>query len=90
MLNVALRASPTSTIVRRKPTIRFGLSARNQLKGVVTSLKLGGAMAVVAVNVGGQKVVSAITRGSVELLGLAQSQPVVVGSEATEVLIGVE
>ena len=46
------------------------LSARNQFKGIVKSVKLGGIMAEVVVNVGGVEIVSVITRSSAEGLGL--------------------
>jgi molybdopterin-binding protein len=46
------------------------LSARNQFKGMVKSVKLGGIMAEVVVSVGDLEIVSAITRGSAESMGL--------------------
>ena len=46
------------------------LSARNQFKGIVKSVKLGEVMAEVVVTVGNLEVVSAITRTSAETLGL--------------------
>ncbi|HZO31317.1 MAG TPA: TOBE domain-containing protein [Chloroflexota bacterium] len=46
------------------------LSARNQLPGTVTSIKLGGVMAEVVIDVNGMEVVAAITRTSAESLGL--------------------
>jgi molybdopterin-binding protein len=64
------------------------LSARNQLKGTVKSVTLGEVMAEVVVDVGGQEIASAITRGSVERLGLAEGDEVVAIIKATEVLIG--
>ena len=63
------------------------LSARNQLRGTITNVKLGGIMAEVTMDVGGQEVVAAITRGSVERLGLATGQPAIAVIKATEVLI---
>jgi molybdopterin-binding protein len=45
------------------------LSARNQLRGTVKSVTLGSVMAEVVVDLNGQEVVSAITRGSAERLG---------------------
>ncbi|HEU6443511.1 MAG TPA: TOBE domain-containing protein [Gaiellaceae bacterium] len=48
------------------------LSARNQLDATVTKITLGTIMAEVAVDIGGQEVVSAITRGSAEKLGLKE------------------
>ncbi|HET9558263.1 MAG TPA: TOBE domain-containing protein [Actinomycetota bacterium] len=45
-------------------------------------------MAEVTVDVDGQQIVSAITRASVERLGLAEGQPVTVIVKATEVMLG--
>jgi molybdopterin-binding protein len=66
------------------------LSARNQLRGTVKSVTLGSVMAEVVVDVGGQEITSAITRGSAERLGLAQGDQVVAIVKATEVLLGKE
>ena len=63
------------------------ISARNQLKGTVTSVTLGTVMAEVAVDVGGQEIVSAITRASAERLELAEGQEVTVVIKATEVML---
>jgi molybdopterin-binding protein len=65
------------------------LSTRNQLKGTVTSVKTGGIIAEVTVDIGGgHNVVAAITRGSVEDLGIAEGDAVTVLIKATEVMIG--
>ena len=64
------------------------LSTRNQLTGTVKSVTTGTIMAEVVVDVGGQDIVAAITRGSVEQLGLAQGDDVTVLIKATEVMIG--
>ena len=64
------------------------LSTRNQLHGTVTSVKTGTIMAEVTVDVGGQEIVSAITRGSVERLQLAEGDAVTVLVKATEVMLG--
>ncbi len=67
--------------------IRF--SARNQLKATVKSIKLGTVMAEVVVELpDGQQIVSAITRTSVEGLGLKEGDAVVAVIKATEVMIG--
>ncbi len=63
------------------------LSARNQLKGTVKSIKLGAVMAEVVVTVGENEIVSAITRTSVENLGLKEGSPVTVVIKATEVML---
>ncbi len=64
------------------------LSARNQLKGTVTSVKLGAIMAEVVLKVGDNEVVAAITRSSVERLGLKVGDQATAIIKATEVLIG--
>jgi molybdopterin-binding protein len=64
------------------------LSARNQLQGTVKSLRTGTIMAEVVVDVGGQEIVSAVTRGSVERLQLAEGDSVTVLIKATEVMLG--
>ena len=63
------------------------LSARNQFKGTVKSVKLGGIMAEVVVAVDGLEIVSAITRGSAEQLGLKVGDEVTAVIKSTEVLI---
>ncbi|MER3484140.1 MAG: molybdenum-pterin-binding protein [Meiothermus sp.] len=63
------------------------LSARNQLPGKVKSVKLGEVMAEVIVDVAGHEVVSAITRGSAEGLGLQEGMTVLVVIKSTEVMI---
>jgi len=64
------------------------LSTRNQLAGKVTSVKVGGIMAEITVDIGGQSVTAAITRGSAEELELAEGDDVTVLIKATEVMIG--
>jgi len=64
------------------------LSTRNQLKGTVKSVTTGTVMAEVVVDVNGQDVVAAITRGSVEQLELAEGDAVTVLIKATEVMLG--
>ena len=72
-------------------TANFGgiimLSARNQLKGKVKSVKLGNVMAEVVVDVGGMEIVSAITRASAESLGLKEGDSVRAVIKSTEVMI---
>jgi molybdopterin-binding protein len=63
------------------------LSARNQFKGIVKSITLGGVMAEVVVTVGPLEIVSAITRTSVESLGLKVGDEVRTIVKSTEVLI---
>jgi molybdopterin-binding protein len=63
------------------------ISARNQFKGIVKNVKLGGIMAEVVVNVGGIEVVSVITRSSAESLGLKQGDAVTAIIKSTEIMI---
>ena len=63
------------------------VSARNQLEGTVTSIKLGGVMAEVEVKVGDNTIVSVVTRTSVEELGLAEGDAVIAIIKSTEVML---
>ena len=64
------------------------LSARNQFKGRVTRITRGGVVAEVTVDIGnGQEIVSVITNGSVDRLGLAEGSEVTAIIKATEVLL---
>ena len=63
------------------------LSARNQLRGTVTSIKLGGVMAEVVVRVGENEIVSVVTRTSVEEMGIAEGDEVTAIVKSTEVLL---
>lgn len=65
------------------------MSARNQLKAVVKSVKLGEVMAEVVVELSnGEQIVSAITRGSVETMNIRQGDRVTAIIKSTEVMIG--
>lgn len=64
------------------------LSARNQLKGKVKSVKVGAIMAEVVVDVDGRELVSEITKSSVERLGLKVGDAVTAIIKSTEVMIG--
>jgi molybdopterin-binding protein len=63
------------------------ISARNQLRGNVTSIKLGEVMAEVVVAVGEHEIVSVVTRHSVEELGLAEGDEVTAIIKSTEVIL---
>ena len=63
------------------------LSARNQLPGTVKSIKLGGVMAEVIIDVNGLEVVAAITRTSAENMGLKVGDQVKAVMKATEVMV---
>jgi molybdopterin-binding protein len=63
------------------------LSARNQLQGTVSSINRGEAIANVAVDVSGQRVVASITVEAVEEIGLAEGTPVTVIVKASDVML---
>lgn len=64
------------------------ISARNQLKGRITSLRIDNVMAEVEVDVGGgNMIVAAITTGAVETLSLKEGDEVYAVIKATEVQI---
>jgi molybdopterin-binding protein len=63
------------------------LSARNQFKGTVKSVKFGNVMAEVVVTVGAVEVVSVITRTSAEQLALKVGDEVTAVIKSTEVLL---
>jgi molybdate transport system regulatory protein len=63
------------------------LTTRNQLQGTVASVVTGPVMAEVEIDVSGQNFVAAITRHSVDRLGLAKGDAVTVLIKATEVML---
>ena len=63
------------------------LSARNQFKGTVKSVKLGTITAEILVGVGPIEIVSVITRGSAEQMDLKVGDAVTAVIKSTEVLI---
>lgn len=64
------------------------ISARNQLKGVVTELKRGAVNAEVIIDVGGQSIASTITVASLDRLGLKAGDRVTAIIKASDVIIG--
>jgi molybdopterin-binding protein len=65
------------------------ISARNQLKGKIKSVKLGEVMAEIIIELGtGEEIVSAITRGSAESLDLKVGDEAIAIIKSTEVIIG--
>ncbi len=63
------------------------LSARNQLKGTVEEIQLGGVMAHVAVRVGENLIESVITRRSAEEMALKKGDAVRAVIKSTEVML---
>jgi molybdopterin-binding protein len=63
------------------------LSARNRFAGVVTSVEVGGVMAVVEIEAGPHRISAAITKDAVEELGLAPGVPATATVKATSVMV---
>jgi molybdopterin-binding protein len=63
------------------------LSARNQWKGKIKSVKLGNVMAEVVISVGSIEVVSVITRASAEQMDLKSGDAVKAIVKSSEVMI---
>jgi molybdopterin-binding protein len=63
------------------------ISARNQLSGTVTSIRKGEAVANVAIDVAGQRVVASITVEAVDELELTEGSIVTAVIKASDVMI---
>jgi molybdate transport system regulatory protein len=65
------------------------ISARNQLRGTVTSINEGAAIANVELDVGGQRVVASITVEAARELGLREGVEVTAIVKASDVMLAV-
>ena len=65
------------------------LSARNQLQGTVTEINRGEAIANVALDVAGQRLVASITVEAVQELGIEPGSEVTVIVKASDVMLAV-
>ena len=75
------------------PAAKIGdmkISARNQIPGKITAVRTGSIMAEVEVAIDPAHITAAITRGSVEHLGLKEGDEVIVVIKSTEVMVGKE
>ena len=86
------RRVPASEIERLRPHPQRHLtgdsfSARNRFPGTVTSVEADGVMALVEIEAGPFRVTAAITRDSVEELGLAPGSAVTAAVKATSVMV---
>ena len=71
----------------QRPPTGAKLSARNRFAGVVKSVEVDGVMAIVEIEAGPHIVVAAVTRDSVEELGLAPGVPATAAVKATSVMV---
>jgi molybdopterin-binding protein len=75
----------------RRYGLLMRLSARNQLRGTVSSIDHGAVMATVTIGLdGGQEVVATITKESAEALTLAVGDSVTAVIKSTDVMVGKE
>lgn len=63
------------------------LSARNRFPGTITSVEVAGVMALVEIEAGPHRITAAITRDSVEELGLVEGTRAIATVKATSVMI---
>ena len=68
----------------------MSISARNQLKGKITDVKLGDVMAHITIRVGQNLIESVITRQSAEEMKLKKGDTVTAVVKATEVMVSKE
>jgi len=66
------------------------LSARNSLAGTVVSINRGEAIANVALDVGGQRIVASITVEAVDELGLNEGSSATAVIKASDVMVAVD
>jgi molybdopterin-binding protein len=86
------RQVPVSEVERLSPHPRrhathASLSARNRFPGVVRSVEVDGVMALVEIEAGPHRITAAITRDSVEELGLAEGVSATAAVKATSVMV---
>ena len=66
------------------------ISARNQIKGVVTRITQGEATANVEIDASGQRLVAAITAEAARELGLAEGREVTAIIKASDVIVATD
>jgi molybdopterin-binding protein len=86
------RRVPLSEVERLRPhperhRTRTALSARNRLPGVIRSVEVDGVMALVEIEAGPHRITAAITRDSVEELGLREGVEATATVKATSVML---
>ena len=89
------RRVPRSEIERlaahpQRHRTKDNFSARNRFPGIVRSVEVDGVMALVEIEAGPHLVTAAITRDSVDELGLAPGVPAVATVKATSVMVATD
>jgi molybdate transport system regulatory protein len=69
--------------------MKYSISARNQLEGVVTKVEAGAVNGIVTIDVNGMPITATISMSSIERLGLKEGVPAVAIIKATDVMVGV-
>ncbi|MFM0219358.1 MULTISPECIES: TOBE domain-containing protein [Paraburkholderia] len=86
-----IKASWVVLLVERENSAPLKLSARNQLRGIVQSVKRGAVSAEVSLMLEGGAIITAVvTNESAESLGLAQGASAVAAFKASSVILGVK
>jgi molybdopterin-binding protein len=82
-------AAEVRRLTRRRPRHATGarLSARNRMSGIVRSVEVEGVMALVEIEAGPFLITAAVTRDSVEELGLAEGVEATATVKATSVMV---
>ena len=86
------RLVPASEVERLRPTpgrhrTRDSFSARNRFPGTIISVEVAGVMALVEIESGPHRITAAITRDSVEELGLVEGTTATATVKATSVMV---
>lgn len=86
------RRVPVSELERLRPhperhATGDTLSARNRFSGTITSIEVDGVMALVEIEAGPHRITAAITRDSVEELGLVEGARATAMVKATSVMV---
>jgi len=66
------------------------ISARNQLKGIITNIQTGAVNSIVTLKVGDSDITASITNGAIEELGLKVGDEAYAIIKASSVMIGVD
>lgn len=83
-------AAPGVTLAPATDGPQIDLSARNRLRGTVTSVRMDGLMAEVTLRIGDQELVSVITSSSARRMALAVGDTAFAVIKSTEVMMGKE